>query len=211
MKRTAFGFALSLALFATACGGTGPFVWIQDVSPAQLQEAAIADYVIKDGDMLTLRMFANGQPQDAIGGQQKLRSDGRIVVPLAGEFVAKGKKPAALAKEIEAGLKGQFQGPAVTILVDAPQPWGAPQPNTVPISVVGEVNNNCVCHVDPGANVLQVLAVAGGLSDFAATDKIFVVRKSLPQRIRFKLEDLRNGDKKSLSFAIQPGDVLVVE
>jgi polysaccharide export outer membrane protein len=209
MKRST-AIVLSFALLTAGCGHAAPFIWIQDVPPSQLQESA-AEYTIKDGDLLTLKIFANGQPQEAVSGQQKLRPDGRIVIPLAGEFLARGKQPKALGKEIELALKAQFQGPSVAILVDAPQPWGAPQPNTISVSVVGEVKNNGVYNVEPGANVLQVLAAAGGLSDYAGSDQVYVLRKTFQERIRFRMSDLRGGEKRSVTFALAAGDVIVVE
>ena len=64
---------------------------------------------------------------------------------------------------------------------------------------------------EPGSNVLHALAAAGGLSDYADSDKVFVVRKSLPQRVRFRYADLRSQDPKSIAFTLQAGDVVVVE
>ena len=79
------------------------------------------------------------------------------------------------------------------------------------VSVVGEVRNSGVFDVQPGSNVLHALAAAGGLNDYADSDRIFVVRKSLPQRVRFKYHDLRSADAKSVGFTLQNGDVVVVE
>jgi protein involved in polysaccharide export with SLBB domain len=54
-------------------------------------------------------------------------------------------------------------------------------------------------------------AAAGGLTDYADGDKVFVIRKSLPQRVRFRYSDLRSQDPKSVQFTLQAGDVVVVE
>ena len=85
------------------------------------------------------------------------------------------------------------------------------QTGEMKVSVVGEVRNSGVFAIEPGANVLHALAAAGGLSDYADHDKIFVVRKSLPQRVRFKYSDLRSADPKSVGFTLQNADVVVVE
>ena len=77
--------------------------------------------------------------------------------------------------------------------------------------MVGEVRNSGVFPIEPGSNVLHALAAAGGLTDYADGDKVFVVRKSLPQRVRFRFTDLRSQDPKSVQFTLQAGDVIVVE
>src|SRR4029079_10483305 len=79
------------------------------------------------------------------------------------------------------------------------------------VSVVGEVKTSGVFALEHGATVLHALAAAGGLSDYADGDKVFVVRRSLPQRVRFRYQDLRAADRKSSSFLLQAGDVIVVE
>ena len=79
------------------------------------------------------------------------------------------------------------------------------------VSVVGEVRNSGVFQIEPGSNVLHALAAAGGLTDYADGDKVFVVRKSLPQRVRFRYTRSALGDPKSIAFPLQAGDVVVVE
>jgi polysaccharide biosynthesis/export protein len=193
--RLALGALVLGALALSGCGSTGAFVWASDV-PAQ---ADTKDFVIRETDTVNVRVYQ----QDALSTAQRVRPDGKIVVPLAGEFLAKGKKPKELGKEIEDKLKGVLVTPVVTVSVEPTA--------QVAISVVGQVKNAGSFPMDPGANVLQALASAGGLSDFANEDHIFVIRKSMEQRVRFRFADLRNGDKRSITFALQAGDVVVVE
>lgn len=178
------------------CGSTGAYVWVQDVPAASQGEK---DFLIRDTDTVNVRVYQ----QDAITTQQRVRPDGKIVVPLAGEFVARGKKPKELGKEIEEKLKGVLVTPVVTVSVE--------QSAQVAISVVGQVRNAGAYNMEPGASVLHALASAGGLNDYASEEKIFVLRRSLPQRVRFRFSDLRNGDKAAIGFGLQSGDVVVVE
>jgi len=188
---------LALAPFGLAgCGATGPYVWV-DSLPAQT--AAGSDVVISDGDVLNVRVFN----QDPLSTKERVRSDGRISIPVIGEVVARGKRPAQLAAEIQERLKDIVKVPSVIVTLE--------QTEGMKVSVVGEVRNAGVFQVDPGSNVLHALAAAGGLNDYADGDRVFVVRKSLPQRVRFRYSDLRSADPKSVAFALQPGDVIVVE
>lgn len=191
--------ALPLALvLAACCGGAAntPFVWVTE-APASTVDTG--DLVIKEGDNLNVRVFG----QDNLSSQQRVRSDGKIATPAVGEIMAKGKKPSQLAKEIEDRLKSVLQVPSVSIAVE--------QPQQITVSVVGEVKNGGTFQLDQGATVLHALASAGGLSEFAGDDKIYVVRKGSNQRIRFKFVDLRGGEPKSMAFALHAGDVIVVE
>jgi polysaccharide export outer membrane protein len=63
------------------------------------------------------------------------------------------------------------------------------------------------------ATVVQAIAKAGGLSDFADRSRIFVVRAHADgtRRIRFTYQSLLDGDPAALSFRMRSGDVLVVE
>jgi polysaccharide biosynthesis/export protein len=184
-------------LVATACGSTGPFTWARELPPAAAN--ADQDFLIRDTDTVNVRVYQ----QDAITTNQRVRPDGRIVIPLAGEFMARGKKPALLAKEIEDKLKGVLVTPVVTVSVE--------QSAQITVSVVGQVKNAGAFSMDPGANVLQALASAGGLSDYASEDRIFVLRRALDKRVRFTFAELRSGDKSSIGFGLHAGDVVVVE
>lgn len=184
------------ALAIAACSATGPYVWV-DSLPAQGGNQG--DVVVSDGDTVNVRVFN----QDPLSIQQRVRPDGKIAMPVIGEITARGKRPAQLASEIQDKLKAVVVAPSVTVTLD--------QPAELRVSVVGEVRNAGVFQLEPPANVLHALAAAGGLNDYADTDKVFVVRRSLPQRVRFRYADLRSADPKSIGFTLQPGDVIVVE
>ena len=185
-----------LCSLSLACAGTGPYIWV-DGLPASA--AGGGDVLIADGDVLNVRVFN----QDPLSTKERVRADGRISIPVIGEVVARGKRPAQLAAEIQDRLKDIVKVPSVIVTFE--------QGAELKISVVGEVRNSGVFPIEPGSNVLQALAAAGGLTDYADGDKVFVVRKSLPQRVRFRYADLRSQDLKSIQFILQAGDVVVVE
>jgi polysaccharide biosynthesis/export protein len=189
---------LALA-FIASCSTTGPYVWVDSLPPS----ATEGSLVIQDGDFLNIRVYN----QDPLSGVQRVRSDGKITIPVIGEVTARGKKHAQLATEIQDKLKGVLVAPSVTVSPETPQ--GAN--GELKVSVLGEVKQAGTIQLDRGANVLHALASAGGLSDYADPDKVFVIRKSLPQRVRFRYQDLRSADPKSIGFQLQTGDVIVVE
>jgi polysaccharide export outer membrane protein len=171
-----------------------------DSLPAAATEGSL---VIQDGDLLNIRVYN----QDPLSGVQRVRSDGKITIPVIGEVLARGKKHAQLASEIQDKLKGVLVAPSVTVSPETPAGAGG----ELKVSVLGEVKQAGNVQLDRGANVLHALAAAGGLSEYADPDKVFVIRKSLPQRVRFRYQDLRSADPKSVGFQLQSGDVVVVE
>lgn len=205
MNRT---FAFAAVILLGGCKSTSPSVPVADLSKAQLETvASTVDYQIRDSDTLNIRVFG----QDNLSGQQRVRADGKIMLPMAGEITARGKRPGVLAREIEGAIRSAIKEPQVTVTLEAAQAWGGAAPGQLPVSVIGQVKTAGAYNVDPGAGVFQALAAAGGLSDYADEDSVFVVRKSFPQRVRFRFSDLRAGDKTSLAFQLQAGDVIVVE
>ena len=187
---------LALSLAFTGCAETvGPYTWVAEMPAGP----STADFVIRDVDTVNVRVYN----QDAISTHERVRSDGRITVPMAGEISVRGRKPAEIAREIEGKLKTVVVAPVVTVSVD--------QPVQLLIPVLGEVKNAGTFTIDAGSSGIVALADAGGLSDYASPDRIFVLRKGLDRRVRFRLSDLRAGDAKAVSFGLQAGDMVIVE
>lgn len=99
-----------------------------------------------------------------------IRPDGKISLPLVGDVQASGKTATELAEELRGRLEGYVQGPRVTVIV---QEIHAPR-----VFVLGEV-------VRPGAyplrgrlDLLQAIALAGGLGDFASRSRILLIRRT---------------------------------
>lgn len=197
LSRSLSLLAAAVVATATACASTGPYVWA-DSLPASAS-GSTEGIVIQDGDTVNVRVFN----QEPLSTKERVRPDGKISMPVIGEITARGKKPAQLASEIQDRLKAVVVAPSVTVTLDAG--------GELKVSVVGEVKQAGIFQLDHGANVLHALAAAGGLSDYADGDKVFVVRRSLPQRVRFRYSDLRSADPKSVGFTLQAGDVIVVE
>jgi polysaccharide biosynthesis/export protein len=192
--------ALTLLLLACGCAGPGSYVWSGQL-PVEYTSRSEQSYLIRDGDVVSVRVFN----QEALSTTKaKVRSDGRIAIPVLGDVDVRGRKPGALKGELEARLKDYVNAPSVTVSVEEFQP--------VTVSVLGEVNKSGSFPVDPHATLAQVLASAGGLTDYATKDRIFVVRTvPRPLRVRFTYEDISRGTASSLGFVLQDGDLVVVE
>ncbi len=192
--------ALAAMSFALAgCSGAGNYVWVNDLPPQPA--AGSAEYVIASGDVLAVRVLGH---DDLSNFKVRVREDGRIAMPILGEVNARGTRPSALRSEIEARLKDYVKEPSVSINVD--------ESHATQVSVLGEVSRPGTYPIESGAGVAQALAGAGGVTEFADRDRIFVLRSGPhPLRVRFTYDALTHGDAPATAFVLRAGDIVVVE
>jgi polysaccharide export outer membrane protein len=192
--------ALVVAALLPACSGSGTYVWVHDLPPEYTTRPATPEYVIHDGDTVSIRVFN----QESLSTRAKVRRDGRIAMPVLGDVAMDGKQPSAIKAELEARLKDYVNVPSVTVTVEEVQP--------IVVSVLGEVSRAGSYPLDPRSSVAQALASAGGLSQFASRDAIYVVRRE-PRaiRVRFTYRDICRGTPSTLGFVLHDGDLIVAE
>jgi polysaccharide export outer membrane protein len=192
-----------LLLSASGCAAkTGPFVWVdQYVDPNAAGVAASHDgYVIGVGDVISVYVWE----QDKLSTKIRVRTDGRISMPIINDVDVAGKTPTDVARDLETRLKGYVLHPKVNVVVEESKPLG--------VSVIGEVGKPGLYTLDPGSGVAQALASAGGPTAFAHRNKIFVVRRQpKPMRIRFEYGDIFNAQGAASAFRLMSGDVVEVE
>ena len=204
MSRSAFHALPLLAalLLLPACYQPGRFVWVDDYREPQVQQQDDG-YLIRKGDILSVNVWN----QRDISSRLRVREDGRISLPLINDVEAAGQTPAALARQVEQQLKNMVANPVVTVMVDEAQP--------IKISVLGEVRNPGKKLLESGSGPLQALSEAGGFSDYAREDGIYVLRKepgyATPVRIRFSYLALTRNEGSAPTFRLRTDDIVVVE
>jgi polysaccharide export outer membrane protein len=194
---------LPVALLALgACYAPGRFTWVDDYrEPPSLQEEG---YIIRRGDRLYLKVW---NQNDLTSDNVLVREDGRITLPLVNDVDAAGLTPPVLARRLEELLKPMVSNPSVTVKVT--------DPKKVQVAVLGEVKGPGMKELEPGSGVLQALALAGGFTDYAQLDGIYVLRRQpdspAPVRIRFDYAAVSRTQGKGAGFVLRTGDVVVVE
>jgi polysaccharide export outer membrane protein len=187
---------LAVTSASAACAGPGQYVWFSEMPRDQRQSV---EFVIVTGDLVDVRVLGH----EDMNVHQKVRADGRISIPIIGDVNARGLRPSALRGELEAQLKNYIVSPSVTVNVEA-------TPMTIPC--LGEVAKPGAYAVEPGTGLAEVLAHAGGLTDYATRDRIFLVRQQpTPIRIRFTYDWVVRNDGLAAAFPLRPGDLVVVE
>jgi polysaccharide export outer membrane protein len=187
-----------LLLVASGCWvPKGAFIPVE----AYLAPATV-EYLIAPGDTLQVRVFQ----QEAMSARVRVREDGMVSLPMVNDWPVAGKRPTEVAAALQVRLKDFINTPVVTVSLEERRPLS--------VSVLGEVSRPGVVNLESGAGVLHALAAAGGLTDFAHPDGIFVLRRGAdgqPTRIRFRWQALTRGEPPSVMFTLQPQDVVVVE
>lgn len=204
-----YGLMLAAALSSGGCAGVkSTFVWVDNLSEPYFTSRFTPANTIYAGDMVSVRVYN----QESASGQARVGTDGKISIPLVGEVQAAGLSPGILARNIESKLKDFIVAPSVIVEILEVQP--------ISISILGEVNRPGRVELPRHATLLDALAAASNLSDFATHDRIFVLRKNPVAsksaedailRIRFSYEKLTRAVGTGPLFGLQSGDVVVVE
>ena len=188
---------VALLAGVTGCAHTGPFIWVDSLPPAPPQQSET--YLIQGGDLLDIHVYN----EDRVTGKARVRPDGRVTLPLLGDLLVRGKTPVGLAQEIEISLQRFIKEPVVTVGID--------ETHSLSVTVLGEVARPGVFVLPTNAGVMEALASAGGLTDFASRDAIFVLHRKASLRVRFSYDALLQSEPKSLGFVLLDGDVVAVE
>lgn len=161
--------------------------------------AQTSDYTIGIEDVLNVRVWGESDLSVSVG----VRPDGKITVPLVNEIYVEGMSPLQVRDVITERLAGYIKEPYVTVIVE--------QINSFKVFVLGEVNNQGVLTLQKPTRLLQVLAHAGGVTNFAKGD-IVIIRESggVETRIKVSYKRLLSGDPEQENVFLKPGDTIIV-
>jgi polysaccharide export outer membrane protein len=155
-------------------------------------------YIIGPEDSLQVTVWK----EPTLSGNFPVRPDGMISLVLVGDLPAAGLTPMALSNDITQRLKKYIQDPVVTVAV-----LGV---NSQRIFMVGEVGKVGPVMLTPGMTPLQAIVSAGGLSQFANSKRIYILRmvSGKQQKIPFNYKQALKGENSGMTLL--PGDTIVV-
>jgi polysaccharide export outer membrane protein len=187
-----------LGLLVTLVGcAHAPYVWVYDLPEPVLTGASAA---VAPGDRLYV--FVRDQPTMSV--EAVVAEDATIVVPIVGQVAVGGHGPDEIAAAIERGLAGVLQKPLVRVSLMSRHP--------TEVVVVGEVRSPGRFAVPDGTRLIEVIAQAGGLTEYARRKHVYVLRPGdRPLRIRFRYPELARGEVASSRFVLLDGDIVVAE
>jgi polysaccharide biosynthesis/export protein len=169
---------------------------------AQTAVAAMADASYRIGPQDVLRIDVWKETE--ISRSVPVRPDGKISLPLLNDVQASGLTAMELSNNITGGLKKFINNPQVTVSVT--------EINSRRVYVSGEVTRPGAFPLLPNMTVLQALTSAGGFTQFARTNKIYVLRTEGGKQVKhpFNYKEVVNGKRPEDNIALQPGDLIMV-
>jgi len=154
---------------------------------SQAENAALSDYKLGSGDHISIHVFG----EEDLSLEVVLSDAGTISYPFLGELSIKGKTIGWLERLITDGLKGPYLvDPKVNVTVTEYRQF----------YIHGEVKQSGGYSFQPGLTVRKAITLAGGFSERASKNKIFVVREGVAEPIQASLDE-----------RILPGDTITVE
>lgn len=157
-------------------------------------------YRIGPGDVLDISVWK----EEGMQLQVVVKPDGGITFPLAGDIVASGLSTEELTDVLKKRLIRYIPNPVVTVSVA--------QSVSNKIYVVGKVNRPGEYRATNYMDVLQALSVAGGLTPFADSDDIKIIRRSETgkQVFDFDYDEVISGKHLEMNITLQAGDTVAV-
>jgi polysaccharide export outer membrane protein len=180
------GLWIGLAAVAAGCSHAGP---VQDDEVKHITE-----FRLSREDVVEIAVWKEPDLSRTV----PIRPDGKITLPLLGDVKAEGLTPHELEATVQKQLAGLVRDPRVTVIVH--------DVNGLRVYVTGMVTRPGAFPLRNSMGVLQALALAGGLAEFADRDSINVLRAD-GRRVEVTYQDLVTGRSK---VTLGPGDTVVV-
>jgi len=219
MRWNAFNSVSALAL-AFVCIGAGIAQGrAQEAKPSSMNSAAkdvsssgscapiikanegSSSYLIGSGDVLTVTVWKDAE----LTRTMPVRPDGRISMPMLGEFQASGLTASQLQSHLCEKLVDYILDPQVNVTVS--------EIKSQTFNVVGRVLKAGSFELVKPTTVLDAIAAAGGFQEFARQTKIYVLRRDATSQATvfpFNYKQVIKGRRADENVQLQTGDTVVV-
>lgn len=173
---------------------------VQPARPAAVGIEPPPGYLIGADDILNVVFWREKE----MSADVVVRPDGRITLPLISDVQASGLTPEQLRARIHEQASKYIEDPSVTVVVK--------QINSRRVFVTGLVGKPGAYPLSNPTTVLQLLSMAGGVSEFADHKKIIVLRHDNGKQtaLKFNYRDVMRGKNLQQNVLLEPGDTVVV-
>jgi polysaccharide export outer membrane protein len=156
-------------------------------------------YQIGPEDVLDISVWKNPELSRTV----PVRPDGKVSLPLVNDIKAAGLTPTTLREQVTAKLSEFIPAPEVSVIVR--------EVHSRKVAVIGSVKTPGRFDLKSPMTVLEAIALAQGFTDFAARDRIVVLRQMGKDTVRipFNFRKVADGAIQG-NFVVQAGDVIVV-
>lgn len=157
-------------------------------------------YVIGPDDVLSIVFWQEKQ----MSAEVVVRPDGNISLPLLNDVKAAGATPEELRERIVKEARRYFEDANAAVLVK--------EVNSRKVFITGEVQKPGGYPLTGVTTVVQLIATAGGLTEYANVKNILVIRnekgRPVPYQVNYK--DILALKNLSQNIELKPGDTILV-
>jgi len=177
-----------------------PTAAVAAAAPRPTDPVVPPGYVIGTDDVLSIVYWKDKD----MSSEAQVRPDGRIALPLINDVQAAGLTPEQLREKLTEESKKFMEDASITVVVR--------QINSRKAFITGEIYKPGTYPLTSPTTVMQLIAMAGGLREYANAKKIVIMRsengnqKSLP----FNYKDIVEGKNLQQNIELKPGDTVIV-
>ena len=192
----------SVPLMGMALAQEAPKARASDAGAASAvlpRDPRAVEFFIGPEDILDIQVWKNPELSRTV----PVRPDGKVSLPLVNDIQAAGLTPTDLRDQLTTRLSEYLPSPEVAVIVR--------EVHSVKVAVVGAVKIPGRYEIKSPTTVLELLAQAQGLTEFASRDRIVVLRQNggTTARIPFNYRKAGEGSESD-NFFVRPGDIIVV-
>lgn len=157
-------------------------------------------YLIGADDVLAILFWG----EKDMSAEVTVRPDGRVSLPLLNDLQAAGLTPEDFRNVIVEAARKYVESPNPTVMVKTI--------NSRKVFITGQVEKPGPYPLNSSTTVLQLLAMAGGVKEFARSKNITVLRTDGHKQLvfRFNYQDVQFGKNLDQNIELKPGDTIVV-
>jgi polysaccharide biosynthesis/export protein len=157
-------------------------------------------YVIGPDDVLSIVVWREKE----MSSEVVVRPDGKISLPLVNDLQAAGLTPEQLRSAVEKAAGKWVKEPDATVIVKTI--------NSRKVSILGNVGKAGTYPLTGEMTVLQLIAQAGGLQEYADSKGITIMRKQDGRDVtlKFNYKDVVKGKNLEQNISLKPGDTVIV-
>lgn len=161
-------------------------------------------YFISAGDIVNISVF----PAEEFSREVTVQPDGTIELPLLGSIKVLGLEPQALQSLLITKFSKYVSNPQITVNVR--------KFSSSRVAIMGQIHNPGYYEHRDGMKILDLVASAGGLGDYAQTKKVRIFRKhktpdgiEKEEIIYVNMAKVLDGDFNG-NLALSAGDIIYV-
>ena len=169
-------------------------------APAPPPAVVPPGYVIGPDDVLQIVFWRDKE----MSADVVVRPDGKISMPLLNDVQAAGLTPEQLRAKLTEAAGKLMEEPTVGV--------GVKEIHSRKVFITGNVAKPGTYPLSGDMNVLQLIALAGGLAEYADSKNIVVMRNEggQAQSFKFNYKDVVKQKNVQQNILLKPGDTVVV-